>query len=596
MSTSTATYSGGTNAQGQGIGSIIPSGPVIDSSTGNVQSSSPVTTSPAPYVAPTNTTINSSSIAPATPVTLPSPPPINTGVVANASIPTPAQIIAQDTAPTALDAQQTSILNNIAQLTGNQSSLATDQAQQENAAGVPALANSVNNLTTQLQGLSDQSTQLQTNASAGGTIQNLAENAVTAAGGSNLAVSAMEAPALRNNQIQQASIAAQSLTVKSALYAAQGNYTLAKSAADQAAQVAFDAQTQQINYQKAALAAIQPQLTEEQKTQTATMSADLSAAQNIITQQQDNYKTGQAAIVDAMKNNPTNAAAQQAAQQALQLNPTDPQYLQKVSALVGNYGTDVTQAALTQESTKLDILVKEQTLQQNADSLPSKQQTMVSDAQTQLNGVSTDKNLPQIASSFSSMVNLASNPAILTDPAAQKNFLTQFALTIVPSGSGLRSILNNTANAANFDSNVWGIMKAAQANIDSSGKAELSADAISQLLDSAATNWGADSSTYTQLRNQSVQTLENKGVQNADSYLTDYSTLSPQSGSGSSTILMYGPDGSSAQVPITKVTAILGAGGSFSNPKSTQSTNVQTDVTGNPLKSALGSFFGVAGY
>ena len=41
-----------------------------------------------------------------------------------------------------------------------------------------------------------------------------------------------------------------------------------------------------------------------------------------------------------MKNNPGDAAAQNAAQQVMNLDPTDPAYLSKVMSLVGQYQSD----------------------------------------------------------------------------------------------------------------------------------------------------------------------------------------------------------------------------------------------------------------
>lgn len=293
---------------------------------------------------------------PAIPVTVPQNPAVNTGALANASVPIPtiASIVSQNTQPTGADAQQSSLLQQIATITGNTQSLATQQANQENSAGVPALTTTLNGLTTQLQGLTDQSTKLQNDAAQGGAIQNQGELDAT-----GLRSEQGQAPltdaALRTNQIQQAAIASQALTVKSAVYAAQGQYTIAKAAADQAAQVAFDASTQQINGLQAQLAALAPTLSKEQAAESATLQAQLADRATQIQSQQNDFKTGSALAIAAMQNNPTDEAAQYASQQALQVSPTDPNYLQKVTALVGQYQSDLVKQQLDTTLEKAQI-------------------------------------------------------------------------------------------------------------------------------------------------------------------------------------------------------------------------------------------------
>ena len=303
----------------------------------------PAASPPVSSTPPPTPTITSSSLTPAALIQVPPAPIPTTGASANASVPNPIPTIQsitdQNSAPTALDNQNSDLLNRYANIVGNQQSLATQQTTEENSAGLPALQKSVTDLTNQLQGLSDQSSQLQLNAGAGGTIQNMVQNKAQGTNDTGGGLAPIQADQLRANQIQQAGIAAQSLTVKSALYAAQGSYSLAKSAADKAAQIAFDAQTQQINGLKAQLDAIAPTLSKEQATQAATLKAQLDDRATQIATQLDNFKTGQALAITAMQNNPTDTAAQTAAQDALKLDPTSPTYLQDVANLVGKYLT-----------------------------------------------------------------------------------------------------------------------------------------------------------------------------------------------------------------------------------------------------------------
>lgn len=291
---------------------------------------------------------------PQAPLQIPAAPAINTGASTNASIPIPTidSIVNKSVAPTAADQQQSDLLTKIADITGNQKSLATLQNEQENQAGVPALATTLNGLSTQLNGLNDQATALQNEANY--TIPNEGENDSVGLR-SKQGQAPLTASMLRLNQIKQGAIASQALTVKSAVYAAQGQYSLAKDAADKAAQVRFDASEQEIKHQQALLAVIAPTLDKEQAARAATQSAELAdRAQQIQTQRED-FKLGQGLANTALANNPDDPTAQYNAQQALKLDPSDPQYLQKVAALVGKYQTDLVKRQLDEKLTNAQI-------------------------------------------------------------------------------------------------------------------------------------------------------------------------------------------------------------------------------------------------
>lgn len=295
-------------------------------------------------VATIPSTVNSTALAPQTPIQVPIQPPVSTGASLNASIPTPQSIIDQSTTPTTTDNTQSSTLQRIADLVGNDTSLATKQTQAETAAGISDYTKTVNDLTTHLQGLNDQATALQNEAQY--TIPNAAQVNGAGSGATVGGIAPITASQLRMNQIKQGAIATQSLTVKSALYAAQGQYSLAKDAADKAAQVAFDAQNQEIAHQKALLDTIAPQLNKEQTARATLLQTQLADRKTQIDNQQSDFKTGQALAISAMKNNPTDATAQFNAQQALKLDPTSPTYLQDVAKLVGQYQDNATQTAL----------------------------------------------------------------------------------------------------------------------------------------------------------------------------------------------------------------------------------------------------------
>ncbi len=256
------------------------------------------------------------------------------------TIPDAASITGQETQQTPAEQTNTGLLGRLAGLIGNKTSLATLQGQQETAAGVPGLTKTVNDLNTQLQGLNDQATALANQAGPGGAIENQEQLNATGRGITTGGQAPLTAADMRKNQIQQSALSSQALTLKSAVYAAQGNLTLAKDAADKAGQVAFDAEQQNIDYTNALIDQNKPQMTKEEQAQADTVKAQLADRQNQIDQAKQDYSTGTAMAAAAMKMNPDDPQAQYAAQQALKLDPKDPQYLQKVAQLVGKYQQD----------------------------------------------------------------------------------------------------------------------------------------------------------------------------------------------------------------------------------------------------------------
>lgn len=396
-----------TNTFGQDItqagGSVIPTAPTaptapppgIDSNGNSVWVSSP----------DLNPTIPVSGLSTTqTAIQIPQQPAVDTGASANASIPSVQSIVEGANTTTVADKQQSDLLNSIAKLTGSQQSLATQQITQENAAGIPALAATLTQLNNQLQGLNDQATKLQLDASVGGTIQNQNQQDAEGRGRTVGGNAPLLAGALRMNQIQQASIASQALTVKAAVYAAQGQYSIAKDAADKAAQVLFDATQQEINHQQALLAAIQPQLNKEQSARAVTLQANLADRQKQVDAQREDFKTGQALAIAAMKNFSSDSTAQFAAQQALKLNPSTPNYLQQVMALVGKYQNDP--AKVAQDLADLDYkrsqtaLNKAQTVKTNQEAQAASPTAMTAqvyndraDTINLVNGILDDKHL-----------------------------------------------------------------------------------------------------------------------------------------------------------------------------------------------------------
>ncbi len=293
---------------------------------------------------PVSTTFDANSIQNSNSLQLqPTPAPSTTGISNNMSIPSPAiptaeSIVGQNAQNTPAQTQQNTILQRIASLVGGGQTQTTFTNSAESQAGVPSLTKTVNDLNTQLQGLNDQATGLQNEAQY--TIPNQAQVDATGRGVTAGGIAPITASQLRVNQIKQGAIATQALTVKAALYGAQGNLTLAKDAADKAATAQYEQQQQQIDYQKAQLDALTPTLNKDEKNQAAIVQAQLADRQTAINNAMDDKKTIIAMATTALKNNPNDPAAQYAAQQALAESNKQQPSLQAALALVGQYQTD----------------------------------------------------------------------------------------------------------------------------------------------------------------------------------------------------------------------------------------------------------------
>lgn len=295
--------------------------------------------------------INSVSLAPTPAIKLPQQPPVNTGIADNAGIPSPLtqqQILAQGTAPTEHQGLFDQLNQSYAQLLGTQQSPDQLLAQQEQQKNVANLQSGADEIASQIEALNNQSLALQNEAAnIPAQIESKALGQEITKGGA----AHITAEQLRMNQSKQLALASQALTLKSAYYAANGKLATAQKAAETAAKLQYDYQTQQINYKKVQLQALEPILSREEKKQAAVMQAQLDENRRNADHQYEDHKSGIALIATAMANNPGNKQAQLAAQQAQQLSPTDPQYMDKVLNLVGKYQKDpiAVQTALYQQ-------------------------------------------------------------------------------------------------------------------------------------------------------------------------------------------------------------------------------------------------------
>lgn len=297
--------------------------------------------------------INNHLSGSSTGVTFPSSIPAPTqSVSSNTSVPTPIptaqSIIEEGNKQTPGETTNQSLLEKVASLIGQKKSQGQLTNTAETAAGVPALQKTVNDLNTQLEGLNNQATDLQNQASAGGAIQNKEQQDVLGRGVTAAGLAPITAGDLRKNQIQQSAIASQALTLKSAIYGAQGNLAIAKDAADKAADAQYEDQQNQIDYQNALIQANLPQMTKEEKNQAAIVQAKLAERQSQLDDAKDSKKTIIAMATATLAAYPNDSAAHYAAQQALNESNQQSPDLTKVLGLLAKYPSLATQQA-TQE-------------------------------------------------------------------------------------------------------------------------------------------------------------------------------------------------------------------------------------------------------
>ncbi len=311
---------------------------------GNPNLANPNPTIQAP---PVPTTTDASKLG-SNPISLnPAPTPSMNGVSSNTGVPAPIasaeSIINQGVTATPAEQKQQSVLDRIAGLISGNKTKTTLQNDAEQATGVLGAKTAVNDLNTQLEGLNNQATALQNEANY--TIPNQAQLDAIGKGITSAGLQPITASQLRANQIKQGAIATQSLTVKSALYGAQGKLSLAQDAADKAATAQYEQQQQQIDAYKAQLDALAPTLSKEEKAQAAIVQAQLQDRQTQIDNAKEDKKSIIAMATAALTNNPNDPQAQYAAQQALAESNKPQPDLQKALGLIGQYQKDPTAVA-----------------------------------------------------------------------------------------------------------------------------------------------------------------------------------------------------------------------------------------------------------
>lgn len=500
------------------------------------------------------------------PTTSPTYSPSN-AIAQNASIPTLADITSKETVQTPAEQQNQTFLQKVANLIGQGKGQTTLTNEAEDAAGVPALTKTVNDLNTQLQGLNDQATALQNAAQY--TIPNQEQVNAEGRGITTAGLAPIQASDLRKNQIQQGAIATQSLTLKAALYGAQGNLSLAKDAADKAATSQYEEQQRQIDYQNALIAANKPQMTSEEQARSDLVTAQLADRQR----QLDNAKADKSTIIAmataAIKNNPNDPAAQYAAQQALAASNQQVPDLQAAFNLVGKYQDDP-QALQTQ------LLDQQLKRAQIANTKANTTKTLDDKTQNALEQQYRNALLKEVSNRSGALgtqdakVNQATHLAALFNqykdskgnfniPAVQ---YAEIAMGLANLVSGSNQV-SDSAREAILQRTAAGDMKGALTYITGVPQTGSTQAVFKNLADSI----DRQGQVAAQLRDKYVGFLHGlapTGLDQSRVDALDQNTLTPYvpitANSGSNT-LMTGPDGKDYNVPNDKVDAFTKAGG-----------------------------------
>lgn len=157
-------------------------------------------------------------------------------------------------------------------------------------------------------------------------------------------------------QIRQNTLKA--LGLSSIAQTLQGNVARAEDIANKAVQAEFLPLQTELNYQKNIYALNKDALDRQDKKSSEKLGIYLNERTRLLNNDQEDKKTALGMAAAAVKNNPSDQAAQQAAQRALSLDPLLPGYLDNVFSLVGQYQSDpsaIQKGLLDQEYTRAQI-------------------------------------------------------------------------------------------------------------------------------------------------------------------------------------------------------------------------------------------------
>ena len=226
-------------------------------------------------------------------------------------------------APTTEDTNQTDYQKQILELTKSLGGKEQYQAEQDKEFGVTETGNQLRDIQNQVTAL---------NLEAAGIPSAIQEQSV-GRGVTKAGVAPIEAGLVRQNTLKSLGLAAQGMII-------QGKLANAKDLADRAVAIKFQPEEAKLNYLKTAYEMNKDSLERTDKKRAENLQVQLAERTRILAKQKDDYTAAQGWALAAMKNNQGNQAVQIAANEALKLDPSTPDYLQKVFNLVGQYQSD----------------------------------------------------------------------------------------------------------------------------------------------------------------------------------------------------------------------------------------------------------------
>src|SRR3990167_8687493 len=243
--------------------------------------------------------------------------------------------------PTKTETIPSEIQKRLLELTGEIGGQKEAQLKAEETVGLPDFRKQLGDISGQIQSLQKEALAIPLQIQ-----EEFKGRGVTKAG-----VAPIEIGRLRENAIKSLGLSAIAQTL-------QGNVALAQQQADRAVELEFAPKQAQLDFLKLAHEMNKDTLNREDAKRSKALEIQLAERQRVLDSQKENQQIARAMASAAVKLNPNNSLAQFNAQKVFSLNSSDPQYLEKVYSLVGNFQSDpvaVKKALLEQKKLEGEI-------------------------------------------------------------------------------------------------------------------------------------------------------------------------------------------------------------------------------------------------
>lgn len=364
-----------------------------------------------------------------------------------------------------------------------------DELNQENAAGIPGLQSQVDALNTQAVTTGKHYDDLINKLYEGG-----ASGVIDKAGVQTQvdALTRQKNSDLANIAIQQSS--------------ATGDLTRMQDIITKKVTADTDAQQSKINALKDYISNIDADPEEK-----AQMTAQANSQQATLDENKTTYEN---VVKNAANNNAPSSVLASISKAAQDPNAT----AATITAAAGQYGSDPTVKSTL-------ALQASETAKNNADtaveagSLSPQQATAVNAVNSQLDSNPTTKAFQVTASEYANIQNIPENT---TDPVQDLSLMTSMAHLLSPGSNSLRGVLQ-LFKPDDLQSGAWNTLNGIVKEFDAKG--ELSPASVNSLKTLAGTMYDTQASVYKDTRQSFVNTLQSRGVKDADSLVTNYAGI-----------------------------------------------------------------------